>query len=219
MFENGILSLIGVGFLESVYMTLIASFLAYLIGMPLGLFLAAIDREGVHPMPRLHHVLGTLVDMLRTAPFLILLVAVMPFTRLVVGTVIGVKATIVALLVAAIPFVARMVESSLHDVDDGVVEMAQSMGASPMQIVIKVLLPEAKPNLLVGTAVVVTTILGYSAMAGFLGGGGLGEIAVNYGYYRGDSHIMYVMLLLLIVIMQMVQDAALKIAKYIDKRI
>ncbi len=220
MFEDGfgMLTLVGVGFLESVYMTLIATFFAYLIGMPLGLFLAAIDKDGVTPMPKLHRLLGTLVDMLRTAPFLILLVAVMPFTRLVAGAVIGPKATIVALLVAAIPFVARMVESSLRDVDDGVVEMAQSMGASPVQIITKVLLPEAKPNLLVGTAVVITTILGYSAMAGFLGGGGLGEIAITYGYYRGDAHMMYVMLILLVVIMQLVQDAALKLSKYTDKR-
>ncbi|MBR5590075.1 MAG: ABC transporter permease, partial [Anaerotignum sp.] len=187
MFKEGMLELVSTGFVETLYMTLASTVFAYIIGLPLGLLLVVTDKDGIKPVPWLNAVLGTIINIVRSIPFLILLVALMPFTKAVVGTVIGAKATIVGLLVAAAPFVARMVESSLKEVEKGVIEAAQSMGASPFQIMTKVLLPEAKPSLLVGGAIAITTILGYSAMAGFVGGGGLGAIAINYGYYRGQQ--------------------------------
>ena len=166
MFNSEMISLVGVAFWESIYMTIISSFFAYVIGLPLGLILVATDKDGIAPAPLFNQVLGIIINILRSIPFLILLVAMMPITQAVVGTVIGAKATIVVLVVAAAPFIARLVESSLKEVDRGVVEAAQSMGASPFEIMTKVLLPEAKPSLLIGSAIAMTTILGYSAMAG-----------------------------------------------------
>lgn len=219
MFKDGMLELVGTGFLETLYMTLISTFFAYVIGLPLGLLLVVTDKDGIRPIPWLNAILGTIINFIRSIPFLILMVALMPFTKAVVGTVIGAKAAIVGLLVAAAPFVARMVESSLKEVEKGVIEAAQSMGASPFQIMTRVLLPEAKPSLLVGSAIAVTTILGYSAMAGFLGAGGLGAIAINYGYYRGQDDIMYVMVVLLVIIVQVFQEAGMRISKRTDKRL
>ncbi|WMI81057.1 methionine ABC transporter permease [Anaerotignum sp. MB30-C6] len=219
MFKEGMFTLVGLGFWESIYMTMISTFFAYIIGLPMGLILVMTDKEGVRPMPIVHQVLGIIINIIRSVPFLILLVTIMPFTKMVVGTVIGAKAAIVGLLVAAAPFVARLVESSLKEVEKGVVEAAQSMGASPLQILVKVLLPEAKPSLLVGSAIAVTTILGYSAMAGFIGGGGLGAIAINYGYHRGQRDIMYVMVVLLVIIVQVLQEVGMQIAKRTDKRL
>lgn len=211
MFKEGMLALVGQGFIETIYMTLVSTFFAYLIGLPLGLILVVTDKDGIRPIPWLQQTLGIIINIIRSVPFLILLVALMPFTKAIVGTVIGAKATIVGLLFAAAPFVARMVESSLKEVEKGVIEAAQSMGASPFQIMWKVLLPEAKPSLLVGGAIGITTILGYSAMAGFVGGGGLGAIAINYGYYRGQKDIMYVMVILLVVIVQIFQELGMRI--------
>ena len=219
MFKDGMLALVGTGFVETLYMTLASTFFAYIIGLPLGLLLVVTDKDGIKPIPWLNTVLGTIINIVRSIPFLILLVALMPFTKAVVGTVIGAKATIVGLLVAAAPFVARMVESSLKEVEKGVIEAAQSMGASPFQIMTKVLLPEAKPSLLVGGAIAITTILGYSAMAGFVGGGGLGAIAINYGYYRGQDDIMYLMVILLVVIVQVFQELGMRISKKTDRRL
>ena len=219
MFKEGMLELVGTGFAETLYMTLASTFFAYVIGLPLGLLLVVTDKDGIKPIPWLNTVLGTIINIVRSVPFLILLVALMPFTKAVVGTVIGAKATIVGLLVAAAPFVARMVESSLKEVEKGVIEAAQSMGASPFQIMTKVLLPEAKPSLLVGGAIAVTTILGYSAMAGFVGGGGLGAIAINYGYYRGQDDIMYLMVILLVVIVQVFQELGMRISRKTDRRL
>lgn len=219
MFKEGMLTLVVSGFWETIYMTLISTFFAYLIGLPLGLILVVTDKDGIHPIPWLQSILGVIINIIRSIPFLILLVALMPFTKAVVGTVIGAKATIVGLLVAAAPFIARMVESSLKEVEKGVIEAAQSMGASPFQIMTKVLLPEAKPSLLVGGAIAITTILGYSAMAGFVGGGGLGAIAINYGYYRGQEDIMYMMVILLVVIVQVFQELGMRISKRTDRRL
>lgn len=213
------LALVVSGFWETIYMTLISTFFAYLIGLPLGLILVVTDKDGIHPIPWLNRLLGTIINFIRSVPFLILLVAVMPFTKAVVGTVIGPKAAIVGLLIAAAPFVARMVESSLKEVEKGVIEAAQSMGASPFQIMVKVLLPEAKPSLLVGGAISITTILGYSAMAGFVGAGGLGAIATNYGYYRGQQDIMYVMVILMVIIVQVFQELGMRISKRTDRRL
>ncbi|MBR2851236.1 MAG: ABC transporter permease [Anaerotignum sp.] len=213
------LALVGTGFWESIYMTLISTFFAYVIGLPLGLLLVVTDKDGIKPVPWLNTVLGTIINVVRSVPFLILFVTIMPFTKAVVGTTIGPKAAIIALLVAAAPFVARMVESSLKEVEKGVIEAAQSMGASPLQIMTKVLLPEAKPSLLVGSAISITTILGYSAMAGFVGAGGLGAIATNYGYYRGQTDVMYVMVILMVIIVQVFQECGMRISKKTDRRL
>ena len=211
MFTDKMLQLVGVGILETFYMTLSATALAYLIGLPLGLVLVISDPAGIHPMPKLNKVLGAIINFLRAAPFLILLMLLIPFTRLLIGTTIGASAMIPPLFIAAFPFVARMVESSVKEVDAGVVEAAQSMGASTLQIVCKVLLPEAKPSLLLGATIAITTILGYSAMAGIVGGGGLGAIAINYGYYRKEYDILAVMVVFL--------TLGEKISRRVDKRI
>ena len=219
MFKGGMLALVGQGFIETIYMTVISTALAYIIGLPLGLVLVVTDKDGIHPIPWLNSLLGMIINFFRSIPFLILLIALMPFTKMVVGTVIGSKAAIVGLWIAAAPFIARMVESSLKEVEIGVVEAAQSMGASPFQIMTKVLLPEAKPSLLVGAAISITTILGYSAMAGIVGAGGLGAIAINYGYYRKQSDIMYVMVILMAIIVLVFQELGMRISKHTDRRL
>lgn len=219
MFKEGMLALVGQGFIETIYMTVISTALAYIIGLPLGLVLVVTDKDGIHPIPWLNSLLGMIINFFRSIPFLILLIALMPFTKIVVGTVIGSKAAIVGLWIAAAPFIARMVESSLKEVEIGVVEAAQSMGASPFQIMTKVLLPEAKPSLLVGAAISITTILGYSAMAGIVGAGGLGAIAINYGYYRKQSDIMYVMVILMAIIVLVFQELGMRISKHTDRRL
>ncbi|HCR43346.1 MAG TPA: methionine ABC transporter permease, partial [Ruminococcaceae bacterium] len=175
-------------------------------------------KDGIRPQPWLFKTLDVIVNLTRSIPFLILLVAIIPFTRLITGTTIGSTATVVPLTLSAAPFVARLVESSLKEVDAGVVEAAQSMGASNSQIVWKVLLPESRPSLFIGGAIAITTILGYSAMAGFVGGGGLGTIAINYGYYRYQNGIMFVTVVLLVLIVQVFQGAGMKIAKVLDRR-
>ncbi len=219
MFKEGMLALVGQGFIETIYMTVISTALAYIIGLPLGLVLVVTDKDGIHPIPWLNSLLGMIINFFRSIPFLILLIALMPFTKMVVGTVIGSKAAIVGLWIAAAPFIARMVESSLKEVEIGVVEAAQSMGDSPFQIMTKVLLPEAKPSLLVGAAISITTILGYSAMAGIVGAGGLGAIAINYGYYRKQSDIMYVMVILMAIIVLVFQELGMRISKHTDRRL
>ena len=219
MFDPTTLHLLAVGLWETLYMTLFSTFLSYLIGLPLGLILVVTDKTGIRPMVGVNAVLGFIVNFLRSVPFIILLVAVIPLTRFIVGTSLGSTATIVPLVIGAAPFVARMVESSIKEVDAGVIEAAQSMGATPIQIVMKVLLPEARPSLVVGSAIAITTILGYTAMAGFVGGGGLGTIAINYGYYRYQSDMMLVTVLMLVVIVQLFQEIGMKLAKIGDRRI
>lgn len=210
--------LIGQGTLETLYMTLVSTFFAYLIGLPVGLLLVATDTDGVKPMPLVNKIVGLIVNVLRSAPFLILLVLVVPLTRFIVGKTTGSNATIVPLVIAAAPFIARLVESSIKEVGHGVVEAAQSMGATPMQIVVKVLVPEAKPSLIVGSAIAVTTILSYSAMAGFVGGGGLGTIAINYGYYRYQTGTAFITLAILIIIVQIFQEVGMRFSRKFDKR-
>ena len=204
---------------ETLYMTLLSTLVAYAIGLPIGIGLIITDKNGLRPMRVLNAVLGIIVNILRSIPFLILLIAIMPFTRFITGTTIDSVATIVPLTVAAAPFVARMVESSLKEVDPGVVEAAQSMGASTWKIVWSVFLKEGKPSLIVGSAIALGTILGYSAMAGIVGGGGLGAIAINYGYYRGDSQTMLITVVLLVVIVQILQEVAMFIARTRDRRL
>ena len=219
MFSTDMLALMGQGFWETLYMTIGSTVVAYVLGVPIGLFLVVTDRDGIYPMPVLNQIVGVIVNILRSVPFIILLVWVMPVTRAIVGTTVGSNATIVPLVIAAAPFVARMVESSAKEVDRGVVEASLSMGASNMQVVTKVLLPEAKPSLTIGAAIAITTILGYSAMSGIVGGGGLGAIAINYGYYRGDSQIMMLMVIVLVVIVQIFQEIGNRISNKTDKRI
>lgn len=219
MFDMITWKMLAVGVAETLYMTLVSSAIAYLIGIPLGIVLVVMDRGGIRPNPALQKVLGLVINLLRSVPFIILLIMVQPFTRLVVGTTLGSRAIVVPLVIAAAPYVARVVESSFKEVDAGVIEAAKSMGASTMQIIWKVLLPEAKPSLLVGAAISVTTILGYSAMAGFVGGGGLGSIAINYGYYRYQVEIMLVTVAILVIIVQFIQEFGMALAKVLDKRI
>ncbi len=213
------LELLGQGIAETLYMTLVSTALSYIFGLPLGVLLCVTDKNGIYRMPGLNKVLGFIINMLRSVPFLILLIAILPFTRAVVGTTIGSTATIVPLVVGASPFIARMVESSLKEVDAGVIEAAQSMGSTTMQIICKVLIPEAKPSLIMGAAISITTILGYSAMAGIVGGGGLGAIAINYGYYRYQEDVMLLTVVLLVIIVQIFQEIGMKCAKLSDKRI
>ncbi len=219
MWNEAVVKMLGVGILESLYMTFVSSFIAYLIGLPLGVLLVVTDKDGIAPFVPLNRVLGVIVNLLRSIPFIILLITVMPFTRLIVGTTLGSTAVIVPLIIASAPYIARIVESSLKEVDKGVIEAAQSMGATPLQIIYKVLIPEAKPSLIIGGAITVTTILSYSAMAGIVGGGGLGDIAIRYGYYRYETEIMLVTVVILVLIVQAIQEAGFKWMKRADKRI
>lgn len=218
MFEPAIIEMIGKGFIDTLYMTLVSSALAYLLGLPLGVILAVTDKNGLKPRTWLNSILGVIINLLRSVPFLILCVAVIPVTRFITGTSLGPTATIVPLVIGAAPFIARMVESSLKEVDKGVIEAAQSMGASPFEVIWKVLLPEARPSLILGAAISVTTILGYSAMTGFIGGGGLGDIAIRYGYYRYQTDIMLVTVAFLVIIVQVLQEIGLRLARLSDKR-
>ncbi|MGI6622856.1 MAG: methionine ABC transporter permease [Acetivibrionales bacterium] len=219
MFNEGMFSLMGIGLLETLYMTVVSTAMAYLFGLPIGMLLVVTDKEGIRPNPTVNRVVGSIVNILRSVPFIILLVAVMPVTRFIAGTTIGSTATIVPLVIAAAPFVARLVESSAKEVDRGVIEASLSMGASTLEVVVKVIIPEAKPSLIVGAAIATTTILGYSAMSGFVGGGGLGTIAINYGYYRSQTGIMLVMVAILVLIVQIFQEIGNIIANKCDKRI
>ena len=203
---------------ETLYMVAISTVVSYAIGLPLGLLLVVSDKNGIRPIPVLNAVLGVIVNILRSIPFLILGVMISPLTRAITGSSIGTAAMIVPLTVAAAPYVARMVESSIKEVPFGVIEAAQSMGASPWQIVWKVLVPEAKPSLMVGAAISVVTILGYSAMSGFIGGGGLGTVAVNYGYNRYNFEIMLIAVVIIVVVVQLFQEIGLRLAKKLDKR-
>ncbi|BBF45467.1 methionine ABC transporter permease protein [Lachnospiraceae bacterium KM106-2] len=219
MFSSDTMSMFGTGVIETLYMSLVSTIVAYIIGAPLGVLLVVTDKKGLRPQRFINVTLNIIVNILRSVPFLILLVAVIPFTRFVVGTSIGSTATIVPLVLAAAPFIARLVESSLMEVDPGVIEAGRSMGASDFEIIIKVLLPEAKPSLFTGSAIAVTTILGYSAMAGFVGGGGLGDIAIRYGLNRYETDVMMIAVVLLVIIVQILQEAGNYIAKRSDKRI
>ena len=212
-------SMILKGLFETLLMTVASSFFSYLIGIPLGVVLVVPDNTGIKPMPKLNGILGMIINLIRSVTFMILLIMVIPLTRIIVGTSIGPVAVIPPLVIAAAPYIARMVESSLKEVDAGVIEAAKSMGASNAQIIFKVLLPESKPSLLVGAAISVTTILGYSAMAGFTGGGGLGTIAINYGYYRYQTDIMFITVAILVILVQIIQEIFMRSSKSSDKRI
>lgn len=206
------------GVQDTLYMTVVSTLFGYLLGLPMGVLLAVTDQDGLTPNRAVYRLLDVIANVVRSVPFLILLILIMPFTKLVVGKSYGSTATIVPLVVAAAPFIARMVESSLKEVDAGVVEAAQSMGASNFQIIWKVLLVEARTSLITGATIALGTILGYSAMAGAVGGGGLGDIAIQYGYYRYKADIMVITVVLLIVLVQLFQMAGTLIASRLDKR-
>ncbi len=204
---------------ETVYVTLLSALFAFVLGLPLGVLLVAGEKDGVLPLPGwLLKLLNWIVNLLRSVPFLILMILVFPLTRLIMGTVVGTAASIVPLVIAAFPFVARLVESSLREISPNTVEMARSMGASPLQIICRVMLPECVPSLVSNGTIAVTTILGYSAMSGILGGGGLGKIAINYGYYRYQYLIMAAAVVLLILLVQLFQSAGTRLALRLDKR-
>ena len=219
MDANTLIHLLAEETLKTLYMTLVGTLVAYLIGLPIGVSLIVTSPNGIRPLGLYNKVMGFIVNVIRSVPFLILMIAIMPYIRIVIGTGIGPRATTAALIVAATPFVARMVEQSLLEVDPGVIEAAQAMGASNFQIVWKVLLPEAKPSLLNGAAVATITILGYSAMAGTLGGGGLGDVAIRYGLYRFQPTIMWITIVILVILVQILQEAGIKLVTKTDNRI
>ena len=219
MFDSDTINMIIQGIGETLYMTIASSLLAYILGLPLGVLLVVTDKKGIHPMPVLNNVIGTIVNFLRSIPFIILLVSVIPVTRAITGTTIGPTATIVPLVIGSAPYIARLVESSLNEVDSGVIEAARSMGASTLQIVLKVLIPEAKSALILCGAIGVTTILSYSALAGMTGGGGLGTIAIQYGYYRNETALAWVTVILLVIIVIVFQEIGTRLSRYFDRRI
>ena len=205
---------------ETVYVTLLSTLFAILIGMPLGILLVAGENGKIIKVPKwILSILNVIINLLRSIPFLILMILVFPLTRLIVGTVVGTTATIVPLVVAAFPFIARLVESSLREINPNIIETAQSMGANPLQIIVKVLIPESLPSLLSNAAIAITTILGYSAMSGIIGGGGLGKIAINYGYYRYKNLVMFFAVVLLIILVQIFQSVGTRLAIHTDKRL
>ena len=214
-----LVSLLWEGLLQTLYMTLIGTLISYLIGLPIGVSLVVTGPNGIRPIGIYNKVMGFIVNVIRSVPFLILMIALMPYIRKIIGTGIGTSATTAALIVAAAPFVARLVEQSILEVDAGVIEAAQAMGASNFQIIKKVLLLEARPSLLNGAAVATINILGYSAMAGIVGGGGLGDIAIRYGLYRFQPAIMWITIVVLVILVQILQEAGIRIAAKMDNRI
>lgn len=218
MFDSTVITMLLEGIRDTLYMTLASTLLGYLFGLPMGILLTVTDKDGIKPNAPLYKMMDVIINMVRSVPFLILLILLIPFTRFLVGKSYGSTATIVPLVVAAAPYIARMVESSLKEVDSGVIEAARSMGASNFDIIFKVMLVEARTSLIVGATISIGTILGYSAMAGTVGGGGLGDIAVRYGYHRWQTDIMLVTVALLIILFQIFQTIGMKIASNLDKR-
>lgn len=205
---------------ETFYVTVISTLLAVIIGLPLGVLLVAGDKNGVRPLPKaVMQTLNIIINLLRSIPFLILMIMAFPLARLIIGTTVGTPASIVPLVIAAFPFVARLVESSLREVNPNIIEAAQSMGASPFKIITKVMLPESVPSLISNFTIAITTILGYSAMSGIIGGGGLGKIAINYGYYRYKYVIMILAVILLVLLVQLFQSVGTKLSVKLDKRL
>ena len=218
-FDAATVSMLKTAIWETFYMVALSSLFAYVIGLPLGIVLVVTDNDGIYPVPWLQKILGLVITLLRSVPFLILLFIVLPLSKMVIGTRIGSPAIVIPLTIAAAPYIARVVESSFREIDAGVIEAAKSMGASTWQIIWKVLLPESRPSLLLGAALAVTTILSYSAMAGFTGGGGLGAVAINYGYYRYEPGLMWIAVVLLVVMVQIIQEIGTQLSKRGDKRI
>ena len=218
MWNSQVIIMLLEGIRDTLYMTLASTLFGYIIGLPMGIVLTVTDKDGIRPNAAVYKVLDVISNLLRSIPFIILLIVLIPFTRFVVGRSYGSTATIVPLTIAAAPYIARMVESSLKEVDAGVIEAARSMGASDFQIVTKVMLVEARTSLIVGATISLGTILGYSAMAGTVGGGGLGDIAIRYGYTRWQTDIMVVTVVLLVILFQNFQTIGMKIANRLDRR-
>ena len=218
MWSSEVNNMILNGILETLYMTLLSTAVGYLFGLPMGVLLAVFDKDGLKPNRAAYKVIDIIANIVRSIPFLILLILVIPLTKLIVGQSYGSSTTVVPLVVAAIPFIARMVESSLKEVDYGVIEAARAMGANDFTIVVKVMILESRTSLITGATIAIGTILGYSAMAGTVGGGGLGDIAIRYGYYRYDSAIMIVTVVLLVVLVQVFQSVGMVVASRLDKR-
>ena len=205
---------------ETLYVTVLSTFFAIVIGLPLGVLLVAGENGRILKVPAaVLHVINVIINLLRSVPFLILMIMVFPLTRLIVGTVVGTPATVVPLVIAAFPFVARLAEGSLREINPNIIETAQSMGASPFQIIVKVMIPESVPSLISDATLAITTVLGYSAMSGIIGGGGLGKIAINYGYYRYKYLIMICAVILLIVLVQIFQTIGTRLAVKSDNRL
>lgn len=205
---------------ETLYVTVLATLFAIIIGLPLGVLLVVGEKNGVMPMPKwLMSTLNVIINILRSVPFIILMILVMPMTRLIIGTTVGTEASIVPLTVAAFPFIARLVEGSLREINPNIIEAAQSMGASPFQIITKVMIPESMPSLLSNATIAFTTIIGYTAMSGVVGGGGLGMIAYNYGYSRYKTLVMLIAVAILVIIVQAIQSLGTRLAVKSDKRI
>lgn len=218
MFDAQVIEMLAQGVLDTIYMTLASTAIGYLVGLPLGIILTVSDKDGIRPNAVIYRILDVISNVIRSIPFLILLILLIPFTRFLVGKSYGSTATIVPLVITAAPYIGRLVESSLKEVDKGVIEAAKSMGASNLDIIFRVLLVEARTSLMTGATIALGTILGYSAMAGTVGGGGLGDIAVRYGYYRWQTGIMIVTVILIIILFQIFQMSGMKIAQKIDKR-
>ena len=218
MWSEQIIMMLLEGIKDTLYMTLTSTLIGYVIGLPMGIFLTVTDKDGIHPNAAVYKVLDVIANLIRSVPFLILLIVLIPFTRFLIGISYGPTATIVPLVIAAAPYIARMVESSLKEVDAGVIEAARSMGASNFTIVTKVMLVEARTSLIVGATISLGTILGYSAMAGTVGGGGLGDIAIRYGYTRWQTDIMVVTVILLVILFQIFQTIGMKLASNLDRR-
>lgn len=204
--------------LETIYMVVASSFFAFLIGFPLGIILVTSQETGLRPSPILNKVLGSIINILRSIPFLILMIIVFPLSKLIVGSKFGTSATIVPLSVSAVPFVARIIEGNLNEVDKGVIELSQSMGASLFQIVGKVMIPEAFPSIINSITITIINLIGYSAMAGALGGGGLGDVAIRFGHHKWDNKTMFVSVFLIVILVQLVQFLGSYLAKKVDKR-
>lgn len=219
MWNKVMMTMLAKNTLITLYMTLVSTAAAYILGMPMGIALVVTAKEGLRPNRVVYKILDTVVNVVRSVPFLILLILVLPLTRAIVGKGYGPSATVVPLVLAAAPFIARMVESSLLEVDKGVIEAAQSMGANLRTIIFKVMLGEARTSLVVGATIVLGTVLGYSAMSGIVGGGGLGDIAIQYGYYRRQEDLMWVTVILLVLLVQVMQFAGTKLSQKLDKRI
>ena len=219
MLNQALIDLLWEGTLDTIYMTLVSTFFSYVFGMIMAVILVITRADGIRPHPVIFRVLDVIVNLTRSFPFLILMIAIIPFTRWLVGTTIGNNATVVPLVVAAAPFVARLIEQSLLEVDRGVIEAAQSMGASTWQLIWKVFIPEATPSLINGSAIAATTILGYSAMSGAVGGGGLGKLAIMYGYNRYQNDVMFATVVLLIIIVQLLQSFGDWATRRSDRRI
>ena len=205
---------------ETLYVKVLSTFFAIVIGLPLGILLVAGENGRILKVPAaVLHVINVIINLLRSVPFLILMIMVFPLTRLIVGTVVGTPATVVPLVIAAFPFVARLAEGSLREINPNIIETAQSMGASPFQIIVKVMIPESVPSLISNATIAVTTVLGYSAMSGIIGGGGLGKIAINYGYYRYQYLVMLFAVIFLIILVQIFQSLGTFLATKCDKRL